>query len=421
MSEAASALSAQALEAVETAHRTLWSRFVDSNGIILDYSAEIPTAKDCAECRPNALSWWLPIENGGFFTGLYLSAACDRWERTHASEDREAARTLASGLMRLATLADVPGFIARGIAADGAACYPLGSDDQTHPWFYGLWRYLRSGIAGGEERAQIAALMSEVGEALDRYDWRCPCAGAFRGQWRGEFCGGEWRAASRLLFMLRALHEVTGERKWLERYEARAVEKPRGSGLTRLQICAVGYEHDREHIPSLEQQLWIAVGAQLSLQALARWEQGAGRVQQFREGMRRTAELARPVMGSWQDFAQHTQTPFVLDNWRLLDQWWRPQAKVAEAVDVAQEQMRQFSRLPEHGGRMTRRTAEMHYVRDPFCAAWMLAIAGDQDLRLAALREMEAALPRFDYAALKLSVFWCGECAAEALLAAASP
>jgi hypothetical protein len=261
--------------------------------------------------------------------------------------------------------------------------------------------------------------MSEVGEALDGYGWRCPCDGAFRGQWRGEFNGGDWRAAARLLFMLRVLYEVTGDRRWLDRYEAAAAQKPRGSSLTRLEICGRGYEHDRAQIPDLEHQLWIAVGAQLSLQALAQWEQDPARICQFRRGMALTAKLAVPVVGQWRQFAPHAHKPFVLDQWHILDQWWKPQKTVAEAVEVAHEQLRQFGRLPEHGSRMTRRTAEMQYVREPFCAAWMLAAVDDEPLRSTACSELDAGLQAFAYADLKLSVFWFAECAAEALLAAA--
>lgn len=421
MPEPSAALSTPALLALDSAHRALWSRFIDAHGIVLDYRSPLPSAADCRDCRPNALSWWAPIENGGFFTGLYLSAACDRWARTQAPVDREAARKLARGLLRLATLTAVPGFIARGIAADGASCYPLGSDDQTHPWFYGLWRYVRSGIPDEEERTRIAAQMAEVGEALDAYDWRCPCSGGFQGQWRGEFNSAHWRAASRLLFMLRALHEVTGDHKWLERYEARATQAPPGSTLTRLEICALGYEQDRRQIPDIEHQLWIAVGAQLSLQALAQWEQDPRRVRQFREGMRLTAQLAHTTLPQWREYASHADVPFLLENWRLLNQWWKPQETVAQAVEVAHRQMLEFSRLPQNIGRMTRRTAEMHYVRDPFCAAWILAIAGDEQLRAAACIELDAALQAFDYADLNLSVFWCGECAAEALRTPTAP
>ena len=42
------------------------------------------------------------------------------------------------GLLLLADLGGVRGFIARGAATDGRATYALGSNDQTMPWFYGL-------------------------------------------------------------------------------------------------------------------------------------------------------------------------------------------------------------------------------------------------------------------------------------------
>ncbi|NUQ02044.1 MAG: hypothetical protein HUU35_19525, partial [Armatimonadetes bacterium] len=93
------------LEAVaEAAHAELWRRLLDPQwGTLYDYSGLtgevcLPTPAECAESRPNALSWWTPIENGAFFGGLYLHALCRRWQhRRDAATARDAA-TVAGGL-----------------------------------------------------------------------------------------------------------------------------------------------------------------------------------------------------------------------------------------------------------------------------------------------------------------------------------
>jgi hypothetical protein len=38
-------------QAVEQAHSELWSRLVDSHGIIRDFVGELPTPKDCTACK----------------------------------------------------------------------------------------------------------------------------------------------------------------------------------------------------------------------------------------------------------------------------------------------------------------------------------------------------------------------------------
>ena len=50
---------------------------------------------------------------------------------------------------------------------------------------YGLSAYLRSDIPTADERAAIIRKMSEVAGALQQYGWRPPCAGKFKGEFRG--------------------------------------------------------------------------------------------------------------------------------------------------------------------------------------------------------------------------------------------
>ncbi|MHB8901559.1 MAG: hypothetical protein ACYC6Y_22635, partial [Thermoguttaceae bacterium] len=179
----------RASAAVEQAHGELWRRMVDQYGIVRDYVGETPTPEDCSLGRPNAIGWWSPIENGPMFTGLYLPAACERARRSGDPADKAKARRLAKGLLKCASVSDVVGFIARGVGTDGKCHYPLGSDDQTHPWFYGLHAYFRSDIPTKEERIVVAEKMAEVAGVLESTGWKCPCDGAFRGQFRGGFQG----------------------------------------------------------------------------------------------------------------------------------------------------------------------------------------------------------------------------------------
>ncbi|MBT3292348.1 MAG: hypothetical protein HN380_33830, partial [Victivallales bacterium] len=148
--------------AVEAAHAALWDRFISEGGLMYDYIGEIPTPEDCREGRPNAIGWWSPIENGPMFTGLYLPAICGRARRSGSAVDRAEAGRLARGLLLAASVSDVPGFIARGVGTDGKCHYPLGSTDQTLPWFYGLHAYAVSGLPDETERKRVVAKMRDV-------------------------------------------------------------------------------------------------------------------------------------------------------------------------------------------------------------------------------------------------------------------
>ena len=150
----------QVADAVASAHAVLWSKFIGADGLIHDYVGELPGPEDCEHGRPNAIGWWSPIENGPMFTGTYLVAMCERARLTGDEVDREKARRLARGLIKCASVSDVPGFIARGMGTDGQCHYPMGSQDQTHPWFLGLHAYVTSGIPNDEERAEVVKKMT---------------------------------------------------------------------------------------------------------------------------------------------------------------------------------------------------------------------------------------------------------------------
>ncbi|MCA9006984.1 MAG: hypothetical protein KDA70_17030, partial [Planctomycetaceae bacterium] len=240
------------LSGVEQAHAELWRRFVDSYGIIHDFVGDLPTPEDCRLGKPNAIGWWSPIEDGPMFTGLYLPALCERARRTGDPLDKEQARRLARGLMKCASVSEVPGMIVRGVGTDGVCHYPLGSDDQTHPWFYGLHVYVMSDLPTADERREIIAKMKTVANVLESTGWRCPGDGAFKGQFRGGYTGHLFRDAVRYLYLLRAMHAVTGDQVWLDRYQAAQAAIPEHAKKSRAEICAEGYARDRDAIRHID-------------------------------------------------------------------------------------------------------------------------------------------------------------------------
>jgi len=76
------------------------------------------------------------------------------------------------------------------ISAVGSATYALGSNDQTMPWFYGLWRYVRSGLDDEATQQRIIAKMTEVADVLESTAWRIPAVPPF--DFRGTL-GALWK------------------------------------------------------------------------------------------------------------------------------------------------------------------------------------------------------------------------------------
>ena len=390
--------------AVEKAHAELWGRFVDAHGVIRDFVGETPTPEDCALGRPNAIGWWSPIENGPMFTGMYLPAACERARRSGAAEDRANARRLALGLLKCASVSEVRGFIARGIGSDGRCHYPLGSDDQTHPWFYGLHAYFVSGLPSAEERAEIAAKMTDVADALAANGWQCPCDVAFKGQSRGSFKGPLFRHAVRYLHMLRVMHDVTRDARWLDRYRQALAERPAKSTLTRAEICAVGYRHDLEVIKGInDYSMWIYVGSQGALADLAALETDAPIRAQYQTGLAANARNALPSIAAHQQFDNRDTKIFGHANWRAGYPNWVPQKTQEEA-----------EKLSQNGDKVKlgqRKSYEARYMRQPLAAAAVVALGGGVGERAA----IEGALRHYDYAKLNMAEFFFAECAYYAL------
>ncbi|MCY2976745.1 MAG: hypothetical protein NTW52_18970 [Planctomycetota bacterium] len=393
-----------AAERIEQAHTVLWNKRIDQHGIVLDFIGEIPTPQDCSLGRPNAIGWWSPIENGPMFTGLYLPAACERARRSGDPIDKAKATRLAQGLLKCASVSDVPGFIARGMGTDGKCHYPLGSDDQTHPWFYGLHAYFMSGLASPKECDDIQRKMQEVANILEDTGWKCPCDGAFKGEFRGGFQGHLFRDAARYLFMLRAMHDVTHNQIWIERYQKALAERPTNSNLTRAEICAAGYPGDRESIKRLDEYaLWIYVGSQASLAKLVAIESDESTREKYRSGLAINATNALVAMEVYAKFDNNDTQAFGHSNWRKGYATWFPQATQAEA--------KKLSEIGDKGILGGRKNYEARYMRNPLAAAAVVALSGGGTGRNA----IERTIQHYDYSKLNMSEFFFAECAYYAL------
>ena len=390
--------------AIERAHAETWRRFVDEHGIIRDYVGDLPTPEDCRLGKPNAIGWWSPIENGPMFTGMYLNALVERAHRSGSATDKEQARKLSLGLLKCASVSDVPGFVARGIGTDGKCHYPLSSDDQMHPWFLGLHAYLRSDIPTAAERAILVAKVREVAEVLEGNGWQVPCDGAFRGDFRGGFKGEHFRDVVRYLYLLRATHEMTGDGVWLERYRKALTEKPAKSAETRQEICALGCPRDLEFIPHIEKgQLWIYVGSQAGLAKLAAAETDPVVKAAYLKGLEVNAQFALPAVATHAQFDNADQKIFGSADWRAVYTTWFPQVTQADA-----------QRLSETGDmkkRGTRKHYESTWMRNPLAAAAIVALAGDESGRASILK----AVGSYDYARINMAEFFFAECAYYAL------
>lgn len=392
---------------IDLAVQEINKRFISPpTGILYDYAGRegnifIPTPEECQSDKPNGLSWWSPIENGAFFNGIYLDGLCNRWKITKKKEDALEARKVADGLVLLATVGKVPGFIARGISTDGKSHFVAGSDDQTGPWFYGIWRYIKSGIPDANEKKRLIALMERIGEALEKTNWQLPCdreGYGFRGNLTDKGC----RISARLVFIYRALYDVTGNKHWLEGYHQRLNEIPEGDSISRLELCALGIPYETVNPAKgniTENEFWITGISQASLKALVELEDNPERREKFRKGLNATAERAVLHVSRYKNFDNAHNLTFN-ENWRLLNTGWKPQPDIATTLEVALQQGRQWTKLSPA------RAYEDKHMREPLFAVWVVLLSGNQELIERYKPELKNALMHYDWKRLYTARFF---------------
>lgn len=378
-------------DAIAQAHQQLVTRFLSPQGLLYDYIGELPTPRDCAEGRPNALGWWSPIENGPMFTGPWLSALCRR-----PAPDRELCERLARGLLLAASVSDVPGMIVRGFGTDGRCHYPVGSIDQTVPWLEGLYTYYKSGLAPEPLRNQIKVKVTEVFAAIEQAGWRCPCDGVFKGEFRGNFAKElPFRAAAHYLFTLRALHVITGEGRFLTQYRQLRDAPYLPTGETRVDILEKGMMVDKSKFPCDGAGIWIYVGAQACLAELCRLEEDAAIKARYRRGLEASAAAARPRMQEGYKWQNKLEKPFKYANWRNGYNW-REQKTQKDAEAVANSAKKEVL-----GGDC--KWLERALVTNPLAAA---AICSAADLYK---NEIDDLLRHYDFSSANLSEFFLAE------------
>jgi len=388
-------------QAVEKAHVELWRRFVDEHNLILDYvglKGEVvrPTPEDCREMKPSALSWGVPNEDGPMFNGLYLDAMCSRWLITKNEADRAKARRLIDGLIKVSTIGKTPGFIARGLATDGKTTYPMGSNDQTTPWLYGIWRYVTDALPKDDAERQdlVKRFVAQVA-VLDSHGWKVPADGP-PSKYRGDFAKPTWEAVPRLLFIMKAMHHFTGEASWQERYLAAAHEKVGKGQRERLKVCRTGMTFDPGQG---ERHSWTGSESVICLRGLWEMETDTALKAVYAEGLRRSAELAAQSLGLIEKFDVNGTEPFNVD-WRVMNAAWKPQHSEAEAVEVAHAGLKlQHAASP-------RMTIEKDHLREPCFAAWVVTLCPDRDLVMSHRAAIQKVITHYDFSRVYLSQFF---------------
>lgn len=389
---------AQYVAAAEKAHSEIWRRFIDRNDVMLDFtdldgSVDLPTPEECRAGKPNALGWWSPIENGAMFTGSYLEMTVNRWEHTRSRADAAKARRLMNGLFLLNSVSEVPGFVGRGVSTDGRSHFAMGSDDQTFPWFLGLWRYYHSDVATNTERDLIRQRFETTTRTLLTNIWRIPAEAPFGT--RGSYLGYEFDDTARKLFILRAMHAVTGDSGWEKRYRKALRERGGHEELSRLEIAERGmrYWYATRHN-------WTCASSVAGLRGLWEMEDDPQVKAAFASGLAASAELAARSLDLAMNY-DPTETARFNPDWRsVMLPHWREQVTDKDAMQVASRQLSAFRKVSPQ------RDREADFVREPAAAAWIVTLCPDSESVRPHIPGIERVITRYDYSRLYYSTFF---------------
>ena len=146
--------------------------YYPDTGLVYDYSpgtpGRFPPTEQIHAAIPDPCGYGTGMEDCMLSGGTLLDALVFLAERGGAAEIRGFASGIAGGMLRCAE-AGRDGFLPRGLSPeDGASHYPDSSRDQYTLFVYGLWRYARSELCGGNEKERIRAAFERIADRAER-------------------------------------------------------------------------------------------------------------------------------------------------------------------------------------------------------------------------------------------------------------
>lgn len=143
----------------------------------LVYGCPPEKVRPSTDCVNHMFHWEQGKEADGYGAGMSdcalvcgtaLSGLVDRYAALGDDQSRNDAAKVARGVLNLARLHGIKGFVARGLCADdGKSICSLSSRDQYTHWVHGLWRYAVSPMADAGLVEEYKTLVAEVARFME--------------------------------------------------------------------------------------------------------------------------------------------------------------------------------------------------------------------------------------------------------------
>ena len=159
----------------DAAWKKMMATWHEKTGLVYGRPAEkVRSSKGCVN---GMFHWGEGKEQDGYGAGMAdcalicgtaLSGLVDRFAVMGDAGTRADAAKVARGVLNLAKLHGIKGFVARGLCADDAkSICSLSSRDQYTHWVHGLWRYTTSPMADPALAAEYRTLVAEVARFME--------------------------------------------------------------------------------------------------------------------------------------------------------------------------------------------------------------------------------------------------------------
>lgn len=356
-----------------------------------DGSAEIPTPEECQNGIPNVLGWGTCIENGSFFTGLYLYGLCNAYQLDPDDELKVEIMQYCRGLFRLCDITSRDGCIARGVADDGVSHYPFSSEDQAGPHMLGLWKLMNSPLADDELKAEIKRRIHRTLTGIINAGWNIPTE--WEGVTRGTWAHADFRGASKLIFFAKLAEQLGLIDK--NEFERLRCERPDGGIWTRYEICARGFAPDMIRNTGLI-QFWIDVCAQLCMKELKSLDPDYAAY--YQSGLSANADCVYYFLDDYKKYDNKGELVYN-HNWRELIAHMLPERRDAD------EAMREAGiQIGLWNSQLCPRMINEHRVLgNMLFGAWIALAADDSAIRRYAADKLSEALEFIDWNTLHRS------------------
>ena len=390
---------------VQYYHELVWKRFVRMPyGHVLDYANQegrvyLPTAEECEKAVPNPLGWWTPIENGAFFTGLYVYALMEKYEKNKDEKTAREIDVLIKGMFLLQDVGSVEGFIARGVADDGKAHYPFSSEDQFTPFVIALYSYYKSDLC--KDKSEIKTRLLRALLAVKDKGWNIPCdvEGLHFCSWGDN---SSWRGVCKMLFCARVICELTGKKEDLEYYKHIALSKPKNCIFSRLEIASHGYSHDLVAFLGVKQN-WICACAHLGLGELVNMDEENSAY--YKQGLKNNGITALAIIDDIQKY-DNSKDGFDI-NWRRINHLWEDYQKdVSKGLSIAYRESTFW-----HGEIVPHRKMEHGVLGNALFSALIAITCGDEAISRCATEKLLKNCSHVDWENLHQSYAFVVECA----------